>query len=126
MEHAGMTQMLAGFASAATGPLFPALSPAIGAVGAVLTGSNTNSNVVFGPLQKEMALALALPLPIILAAQTAGAAIGSVFAPAKVVVGCSTVEGADQGQVLRMTALYGGAVIALLGLLTALAILFTI
>ena len=50
-----------------------------------MTGSNTNSNVVFGQLQQETALVLALSVPLILAAQTTGGAIGSLFAPAKVI-----------------------------------------
>ena len=43
-----------------------------------MTGSNTNSNVVFGQLQQQTAVALELSVPLILAAQTAGGAIGSL------------------------------------------------
>ncbi|MDX1662327.1 MAG: L-lactate permease [Candidatus Promineifilaceae bacterium] len=115
MQHAGMTQVLALALSANTGPLFPFLSPFIGALGAFVTGSNTNSNVVFGDLQQQTALALDLAVPLMLAAQTAGGAIGSVFAPAKVLVGASTVEGADDGEVLRLATLYGAAILLVLG-----------
>lgn len=116
MQHAGMTQMLAQILSAGTGSLFPFLSPFIGALGAFMTGSNTNSNVVFGQLQLETALTIGLAITWILAAQTAGGAIGSLFAPAKVIVGCSTVEGASDSQVLRKAVVYGLAIIAILGL----------
>jgi lactate permease len=116
MEHAGMTQLLAEVLSR-TGLLFPFLSPFIGALGAFMTGSNTNSNVVFGELQQQTALVLALSVPLILAAQTTGGAIGSLFAPAKVIVGCSTVGGADEGQVLKMASLVGLAIILIIGLL---------
>ncbi|MDX1613948.1 MAG: L-lactate permease [Candidatus Promineifilaceae bacterium] len=116
MQHAGMTQILAEVLSAGTGPVFPLLSPFIGALGAFMTGSNTNSNVVFGQLQQETALALQLSVPLILAGQTAGGAIGSLFAPAKVLVGCSTVKGAEDGQVLKAATLYGLAIVALIGL----------
>ncbi|HET6447241.1 MAG TPA: L-lactate permease, partial [candidate division Zixibacteria bacterium] len=92
MQHAAMTQILAAALSAGTGPIFPFLSPFIGALGAFMTGSNTNSNVVFGSLQLETAVSLGLATALILASQTAGGAIGSLFAPAKVIVGCSTVE----------------------------------
>ncbi len=115
MEHAGMTRLLANVLSQ-SGPLFPLLSPFIGALGAFMTGSNTNSNVVFGELQKQTALALGISVPIILAAQTAGAAIGGSFAPAKVIVGASTVPGASEGDVLRSIAKSGITVIAVLGL----------
>ena len=76
MQHAGMTQLLAEALSAGTGALFPLISPFIGALGAFMTGSNTNSNVVFGQLQQQTAVALNLSVPWILAAQTAGGAIG--------------------------------------------------
>jgi len=116
MEHAGMTQLLAEVLSQ-TGVLFPILSPFIGALGAFMTGSNTNSNVVFGQLQQQTALVLALSVPLILAAQTTGGAIGSLFAPAKVIVGCSTVSGADEGHVLKMASLAGLAIIVVIGML---------
>ncbi len=116
MEHAGMTRLLAEVLSQ-TGVLFPFLSPFIGALGAFMTGSNTNSNVVFGELQQQTALVLALSVPLILASQTTGGAIGSLFAPAKVIVGCSTVSGADEGQVLKMASLAGLAIIFVIGLL---------
>ncbi|MCP4427814.1 MAG: L-lactate permease [Chloroflexi bacterium] len=118
MQHAGMTQLLAEALSAHTGPIFPLISPFIGALGAFMTGSNTNSNVVFGQLQQGTAVALNLSVPLILAAQTAGGAIGSLFAPAKVIVGSSTVEGADDGEVLKLAALYGLAIVLVIGLLT--------
>lgn len=117
MEHAGMTQLLANALSQNTGALFPVISPFIGALGAFMTGSNTNSNVVFGQLQLQTANALQLSVAVILAAQTAGGAIGSSFAPAKVVVGCSTVSGADDGQVLKLATLYGLGIITVVGVL---------
>ena len=61
-------------------------------------------------------MALQLSVPLILAGQTAGGAIGSLFAPAKVLVGCSTVEGAEDGQVLKAATVYGLAIVALIGL----------
>lgn len=123
MQHAGMTQLLAETLSA-TGPVFPLLSPFIGALGAFMTGSNTNSNVVFGQLQQGTAVALNLSVPLILAAQTAGGAIGSLFAPAKVIVGASTVEGADDGQVLKLAMLYGLAIVLIISLVTFIVVRF--
>lgn len=115
MQHAGMTQMLALTLSENTGALFPLLSSFIGALGAFVTGSNTNSNVIFGQLQQQTAVALGTSVPAILAAQTAGGAIGSVFAPAKVIVGVSTVAGADEGKVLRLATAYGVGLLLVLG-----------
>jgi lactate permease len=121
MEHAGMTQLLAEVLSR-SGPLFPFLSPYIGALGAFMTGSNTNSNVVFGELQRQTAVALGISVPLILAAQTAGGAIGSSFAPAKVIVGASTVPGASEGEVMRVATRAGVIVIALIGVFVWVAV----
>jgi lactate permease len=124
MQHAGMTQLLAEALSANTGPVFPLLSPFIGALGAFMTGSNTNSNVVFGQLQQGTAVVLNLSVPLILATQTAGAAIGSLFAPAKVLVGVSTVEGAEEGPVIKLATLYGLAIVLVIGVITFIVVRF--
>jgi lactate permease len=108
MDHCGMTMLLAQGLSIAVGEAFPLVSPLIGILGAFATGSNNNSNVLFGSLQKSAALLLAIDPRILLAAQTAGGSLGSMIAPAKLIVGCSTV-GLDKhdGEVLRHTLLYG-------------------
>ncbi len=102
MQHAGMTDTLAHGFSSSLGWFYPALSPWIGALGAVMTGSNANSNLVFSLLQLRTAELLGLPAAIILAAQTTGGALGSVVAPTKVIVGASTagLEG-QEGDILR-------------------------
>jgi hypothetical protein len=55
MEHAGMTERLARGMAQGMGKLFPLIAPWIGGLGAFMTGSNTNSNVVFGALQQQTA-----------------------------------------------------------------------
>ena len=92
MTHTGMTQIIArGISETFDAEIYPLFAPFIGTLGAIMTGSNANSNVVFGALQQETATLLALSVPIVLAGQTAGASLGSVLAPAKIIVGCSTV-----------------------------------
>ena len=123
MEHAGMTHLLADGLARVAGPAFPLVSPFIGALGAFMTGSNTNSNVIFGGLQQRVATLVGVSPIIILAAQTAGGAIGSLFAPAKIIVGCSTVGlGGQEGPVLRAAMRYGLAIVAGLALATVAAI----
>jgi lactate permease len=108
MEHAGMTQLLAQGLGQLMGAAFPIVSPLIGMLGAFATGSNTNSNVLFAPLQKSAAELLGLAPVVLVAAQTAGGSLGSLLAPAKLVVGCSTVGLAGRdGEVLRRTLPYG-------------------
>jgi len=119
MEHAGMTHLLAEGLVRLAGSVFPLISPFIGAIGAFMTGSNTNSNVVFGSLQQQVAVLLGISPQIILAAQTAGGAIGSLFAPAKVIVGCSTVGlGGREGPAVEATLRYGLVIVAGVSLAT--------
>lgn len=127
MEHAGMTYLLAQGLATVAGAAFPLVSPFIGALGAFVTGSNTNSNVVFADLQQQVASLVGANPLIILAAQTAGAAIGSAFAPAKIIVACSTVElTGGEGQALGATMRYGLAIVTLLALVCATAVLLHI
>ncbi|MFO7743471.1 MAG: L-lactate permease [Anaerolineae bacterium] len=117
MEHAGMTHLLAEGVAGVAGPAFPLAAPFVGALGAFMTGSNTNSNVIFGDLQQRVAGLVGVNPLVILAAQTAGGAIGSSFAPAKVIVGCSTVD-ADESLALQAAMRYGLAIVAVLALAT--------
>ena len=102
MANTGMTQILAQRLASIAGVIFPAVSVWIGALGAFITGSNTNSNVLFALLQRRTAEILQLPLPLILAAQTSGAALGSIVSPTKIIVGASTTKMSGQeGLILK-------------------------
>lgn len=117
MAHAGMTESIAHGLAEAAGPAYPAVASWIGALGAFITGSNTNSNVVFTQLQLRTTELLGLSVPLMLAAQTAGGAIGSVFAPSKIVVGASTAGLAGQeGPILRRILGYCALLLAALSL----------
>ena len=120
MSHSGMTQIIArGISEAFSAGIYPLVAPFIGALGAFMTGSNTNSNVVFGALQQETATLLVLSARILLAGQTAGASLGSVLAPAKIIVGCSTVGlGGQEGPVIRRMLLLGLIPVAFVALVT--------
>ena len=120
MTHSGMTQITArGLSEAFSDVMYPLFAPVIGALGAVMTGSNANSNVVFGALQQETAELLGLTVPIVLSGQTAGASLGSVLAPAKIIVGCSTVGlGGEEGPVIRRMLLLGLIPVVFVALLT--------
>ncbi|MBT3336688.1 MAG: L-lactate permease [Anaerolineae bacterium] len=125
MQQSGMTEALAQGLANAVGTAFPFAAAWIGALGAFMTGSNTNSNVVFAALQLRTAELLGYSVPIILAAQTAGASLGSVLAPAKLIVGASTagMEG-KEGVALRAVIGYGVGLIFFISSLTVLAIIF--
>lgn len=91
MADTGMTVLLARGIAAASGPLFPVVSPFIGLLGSFMSGSNTNSNVMFGLLQLETARALDIGAVTISSVQSIGASVGSPMAPAKVLVGAAVV-----------------------------------
>jgi len=119
MENAGMTDSLARGLADGVGSLYPAVAPWIGALGAFMTGSNTNSNVVFGALQLRTAELLGYTAAIILAGQTSGAGLASVMAPTKVVVGASTAGMAGrEGDVMRKLVIYTGLLVLLISALT--------
>ncbi len=123
MEHVGMTDILARGMASGVGVLFPIISPWIGALGAFITGSNTNSNVIFAGLQMQTALLLKLNVAIILAGQTGGGALASVIAPTKVIVGASTAGMAGrEGEVMRALVPYIGLLVLLISILTVLGV----
>ncbi|HET6630013.1 MAG TPA: L-lactate permease, partial [Woeseiaceae bacterium] len=91
MDHSGQNQVLAlGVAAVTPAYVFAFLSNGIGAIGAFTTSSSTSSNVLFSDLQQTLAKLKGLPEATIIAAQSAGGAIGNAIAPANVVLGAST------------------------------------
>lgn len=125
MDHSGMTHLLAEGISRSVGAAFPLFSPLIGVLGAFMTGSNTNSNVIFAPLQKQAAELIGISVFVILGAQTTGGSLGSMLAPAKVIVGCSTAGLAGhEGEVLKKTLLPGLLIAACVGVVAWLVIYF--
>jgi len=124
MDHCGMIYLLAEGISRTFGKAYPFFASWIGLLGAFMTGSNTNSNVVFGVLQQQTAELAGMSAAVILAAQTTGGALGSMIAPAKILVGCSTVGlSGREGPVLRATLKYGLIITAFFGVFTMLAVM---
>jgi lactate permease len=109
MSHSGMTNILAmGLSQVFGAALYPLVTPFIGALGAFITGSNNNSNVLFAALQQRTAELLGLSVSLTLASQTAGGSLGSIMAPAKVIVGASTVGLGDrESEVMGKIIIYG-------------------
>lgn len=123
MMESGMTYLLARGLADVAGDAFPFLAPFVGVLGTFMTGSNTNSNILFGALQRDTATLLGLPVTTILAAQTTGGALGGILAPAKLVVGCSTVGlSGNEGPVIRVAVRYGLAMTLVIGLVTLVAV----
>jgi len=99
------------------GKVFPLFSPYIGVLGTFMTGSNTNSNVMFGALQLETARALAVSEVTVSSVQSIGGSLGSAIAPAKVLVGTAIVGlSGRENEVLRKTLPYCAGIVLLVGL----------
>lgn len=119
MVESGMTFTLANGVARVVGAVYPILAPLIGVLGAFMTGSNTNSNVMFGAFQTQMAKLLGASPLIMAAAQTAAGSIGSMLAPAKVIVGTSTVGlTGREGEVIGKTLKYCVIIALILGTIT--------
>ncbi|MBX9841905.1 MAG: L-lactate permease [Xanthobacteraceae bacterium] len=125
MNHSGQNETLAlGIAAIAPAYAFAFLSNGIGVIGAFTTSSSTSSNVLFSDLQVTLAKLKGLPEATILAAQSAGGAIGNAIAPANVVMGASTAGiSGQEGEVLRKTLPWTLAAFVLTGVATVLLVL---
>ncbi|GAA4514134.1 L-lactate permease [Brevibacterium yomogidense] len=120
MNHAGQTQTLAlGLSAVAPAAVYAFLANGIGAVGAFATSSSTSSNVLFSDLQVNVAQIKGLPVSTILAAQSAGGALGNAIAPANIVMGASTAGiNGKEGIIMRKTLPWTAAAFAVTGAVT--------
>ncbi|MBU2899012.1 L-lactate permease [Vibrio hepatarius] len=105
-DLASMPVTTANFAAGIAGDAFPALSAAIGALGAFIAGSNTVSNMMFSQFQFEVAQTLSISSATVVALQAVGAAAGNMIAIHNVVAASATVGLLGrEGATLRKTVL---------------------
>jgi lactate permease len=99
-----MPLALASVASALGKDIFIFASPFIGIFGAVIAGSNTVSNLLFGSFQLHAASQLGLSVALILALQTVGGAAGNMIAVHNVIAASSTTGLHHvEGHIIRRT-----------------------
>lgn len=92
MGHAGEVTVLAlGVANVAGSLIYLGAANLIGALGSLVTSSNTASNVLFAPLQATAAEAEGVPISLAIGAQAAGAATGNSIAPSDALLGATAV-----------------------------------
>ena len=104
MDYSGQTSVLAlGIASVASVHTYAFLAGWVGILGGLLTFSSTAANILFSQLQVQAAQALpGLKISTVLAAQAAGGTVGTVIAPANIVIGTSAVGiVGEEGPILR-------------------------
>ena len=91
MSDSGMTNLIAKGVASAFGNYYPLASPFIGNLGTFITGSNTNSNIMFGALQYETAILLGKNAVLMAAAQSVGGSLGVAMAPSTIMMGAANV-----------------------------------
>jgi L-lactate permease len=118
MNFSGMTSSLA-LALATTGVIFPFVSAFLGWLGVFLTGSDTSSNTLFGPLQAQTALQLHNVSPILTSAtNSSGGVMGKMISPQNLSVGAAGVNrvGAE-GDIFRRVIGYSLILTSAMGIL---------
>ena len=81
MTYSGMISDMAHLFVALTGRFYPFVAPIIAAIGAFVTGSGTNTEVLLGRLQSEAATAIGVSQYWLAAANSVGAGIGKIMSP---------------------------------------------
>jgi len=120
MNYSGMTSSMA-LALAATGWLFPFFSAFLGMLGVFLTGSDTSSNTLFGPLQATTAKVSGLD-PILMGATNSSAGVmGKMISPQNLSVGAAGVGAVGrEGEIFSKVIFHSLLLTALMGLLAML------
>lgn len=117
MGYSGMISVIAIALAHMTGKVYPFISPLIGALGTFITGSDTSSNILFGPLQKQTALQIHVNSAWIAAANTVGASAGKMISPQSIAVAASaTGLVGKEGRILNSTLIYCIGYAILLGI----------
>jgi lactate permease len=99
--YTGMANSLA-FGLSKIGLFFVVLAPVLGWIGVALSGSNTSTNAMFGPVQAMTGRLLNLPVLLLPSFNSVGSEVGKPIAPQTASVGVSTSKLVrSEGQVIR-------------------------
>lgn len=106
MGYSGMTMAVASATVAATGTIYPFISPLIGSIGAFITGSATSSCVLLSKLQVDSAVAIGLGNDAqawIAAANATGSCVGKIISPQSIAIGAAAVGAFGvEGQLMKV------------------------
>jgi len=118
--YTGMANSLA-FGLSKIGLFFVVLAPVLGWVGVALSGSNTSTNAMFGPVQAMTGRLLHLPVLMLPSFNSVGSEVGKPIAPQTASVGVSTSKLVrSEGQVIRHNMGWTLVLLAYLILITVL------
>lgn len=116
MNWSGQTTTLGRFLAGA-GAAYALISPIVGWVGVVVTGSDNSTNALFGHLQVVAAKATGLSPVLLAASNTTGGVLGKMLSPQSIAIGAAAVGLIGrEGDIFR--SVFGWAV----GLLAALCV----
>ena len=120
MNYSGMTSSMA-LALARTGVLFPFFAAWLGMIGVFLTGSDTSSNTLFGPLQATTAKLSGLD-PVLMAATNSSAGVmGKMISPQNLSVGAAGVGAVGrEGEILAKVIVHSLFLTTLMGIVAML------
>jgi lactate permease len=121
----GMANSLA-YGLSKIGVFFVVLAPILGWIGVALSGSNTATNAMFGPVQALTGRLLNLPVLLLPSFNSVGAEVGKPIAPQTASVGVSTSKLVrSEGQVIRHNMGWTLAVLAYLILISVVFYFFS-
>ncbi|GKX55296.1 L-lactate permease [Leminorella grimontii] len=117
MDTSGMIGAIANTLVSVTGNGYLFIAPVIGALGTFVTGSDTNSNILFGKLQTSAAAQLNVDPVMLAAANTSGATGGKMISPQSIAIAVSATKMDGQGSAIMSGALkYCAIYIIILGI----------
>ncbi len=118
LGYSGMINTVAVSLAGMAGKLYPLVSPVLGLLGTFITGSDTSSNILFGQLQKQVALTIGASPVWMAAANTSGACIGKIISLQSIAIaGISANIAGREGDLLVVCLKYALPFIAALCLL---------
>jgi L-lactate permease len=117
MNYSGMTSSMA-ISLSKTGFIFPFVAAFLGWLGVFLTGSDTSSNTLFGPLQAQTAQQLGNVSPILTAGtNSSGGVMGKMISPQNLSVGAAGVNKVgSEGEIFRRVIGYSLILTSLVGI----------
>jgi len=118
MDFSGMIPVLGLALATATGTFYPLFAPAIGCLGAFLTGSDTSSNILFGKLQATVAKQIGAEPSWFAAANTVGATGGKIISPQSIAIATSACgQQGKEGEIMKKALPYALFYIIVAGLM---------
>ena len=120
MNYSGLAYTL-GRGAASTGHLFVLISPFLGWVAVMLSGSDTSGNALFGNLQVVAARELNLTPILFAATNSSGGVMGKMISPQNIATGLSVTKMVgEEGEVFARTFTHSIVLTIVLGVLVAI------